>query len=381
MDYNTNSDRRFMFIYLNTGNGHIAQARVLRDAMLEYDPSVQIEMQNGFSEKEHISHKLLEKSYGLACNYIHGAWPVIYGLGKYPAFQKLVRYSIKFQSLGRLKKLIREKKITDVVSFHFALSPSIYDAIKAVDKNIRLTVIATDPFTGPHAWFYNKKLDYIVYSEEFRQFAVQKCQVPPENVRVMPFLLNKKYRTVVSDSEKLALRQKFGFDPNKKLVLLAGGGEGLPGTLKIINQCILHKADFSVAVVCGRNKPLRRSLNILAKANSRLDLHVFGFVDFMDSLIKMSDLVVSKAGASTVMEIVSLRKPVIINTYIHGQELGDMRFVVRNKAGFFIRHSADIFRKINEIFSSDESYRSCTDRCHLSLDTDVSKIVKYLLEK
>ena len=371
-----------MFIYLNTGNGHIAQARVLKESMLEYAPEIKIELQNGFSKKQHICHKFLENTYGFACNYLHGSWPLIYGLGKYAPFRKLIRYSIQFQSLGRLKKLLKEKEITDVVSFHFLLSPSIIDAIKAVNKNIRLTVIVTDPFTGPKAWFYNNKLDYIVTSEEFKNFAIKECGVPKKNIHVMPFLLNKKYRKPTSEEEKLVLRKKYGFDEKKKLVLLAGGGEGLPGTLKIINQCIIHKADFSVAVVCGRNKALERSLTLIKKTNSRLDLHVFGFVDFMDSLIKMSDLVVSKAGASTVMEIVAAHKPVIINTYIHGQELGNMRFVVQNKAGFFIRHSSDIFRKINQIFSSEEAYNSCLANANsLSIDTDVSKIVKYLLSK
>ena len=34
------SDRRFLFVYLNTGNGHIAQARVLKEAIAEYAPEV-----------------------------------------------------------------------------------------------------------------------------------------------------------------------------------------------------------------------------------------------------------------------------------------------------------------------------------------------------
>ena len=375
------SDRRFLFVYLNTGNGHIAQARVLKEAIAEYAPEVHVELQSGFTQKQHIGHRILETTYGIACNYLHGAWPIIYGLGEYPFFQKMVRFHMKVQTISHFKKLLREHNITDVVSFHFALSPSMKDAIRSVNKKINLTVIVTDPFTGPEAWFYNRKLDYIVSSEDFRRFGIQ-AGVREKDIRVMPFLLNKNYRAPVSKDEMLSLRQQYGFPQDKRLVLLAGGGEGLPGTLKIINQCIIHKADFSIAVVCGRNKALQKSLKLLAKANSRLDLHVFGFVDFMDSLIKMSDLVVSKAGASTVMEIVSLRKPVIINTYIHGQELGNMRFVVQNGAGFFIRHSADIFRKINQIFSSEKSYQACLSRAQgLSIDTDVSKIVKYLLEK
>ena len=382
MNKSTYSDRRFMFIYLNTGNGHIAQAKVLKDAMSEYAPEATVDLQNGFSSRRHSFHKFFELLYALSCNYLHGAWPAVYNLGEHRPFQKLVRYLIKFRSLGRLRKLLIEKRITDVVSFHFALSPSIHDAIKSVDKNIRLTVITTDPFTGPSAWFYDKRLDYIVFSEEMRRFAVEKCAVSPKNIRTMPFPLDKKYRRPVSEEEKNALRRKFGFDERKKLVLIAGGGEGLPGTLKIINQCILHRASFSLAVVCGRNKTLKKSLDLLVKANGHLDLRVFGFVDFMDSLIKMSDLVVSKAGASTVMETVSLKKPLIINTYLHGQELGNMRFVVSGGAGFFIRRSADIYRKINEIFSDEDSCGKRPPKARgPSIDTDSAKIVRYLLEK
>lgn len=379
MDNKLIPNKKFMFLYLNTGNGHVAQAKVLKEAILEENPEIQILLQNGFSQKQHISHKILENVYGFACNYLHGSWPLIYGLGKIPYFQHFLKHSITLQNFGRLKKLIKSNHITDIVSFHFLLSPAIYDAIKSIDKNIKLTVIVTDPFTGPSAWFYYRNLDYIVYSEKFKNYGL-KLGVKPENIHVMPFLLNKKYRRQPSDEEKTELRRKYGFDEKKKLVLLAGGGEGLPGTLKIINQCILHKVDFAVAVVCGRNKALRKSLRLYQKTSS-LDLHIFGFVDYMDSLIKMSDLVVSKAGASTIMEIISLKKPLIINTYIHGQELGNTRFVAAN-GGYFIRHSADIFRKIKEIFATEASYEKSLERLRkLSVDTDISKIVKYLLEK
>ena len=59
------------------------------------------------------------------------------------------------------------------------------------------------------------------------------------------------------------LKIKYGYNPNKKIVLLVGGGEGLPGATEIINQCILHRANFSVAVICGRDVVVK---------NNRIDL-------------------------------------------------------------------------------------------------------------
>lgn len=374
--------RRFMFLYLNTGNGHIAQARVLKKAMEEIAPDVPVELVNGFDNKNHLGHFFFEKCYAFACNYLHGAFPLIYDLAQHRILLDFFNVFLQTGTTNAIKRAIKVYHITDIVSFHFALTPPARRAIRELNMDINMTVLCTDPFTGPNAWFYNRREDYLVGSEEMRQTAINENKVAPSHVKVVPFLVDQKFRVPVTVDEKKALRRQYGFDENKRIVLLAGGGEGLPGTLKIINQCILHKANFTIVVVCGRNKPMQQSLELLQKTELFIDLHVFGFVTFMDSLIKMSDLVVSKAGTSTVLEIISSHKPVIISNYIHNQELGNMRFAVYNNVGYFIRHSADIYRKIETIFSSDENYKKASDQFRgLDMDTDATKIARYVLEK
>lgn len=375
--------RNFLLVYLNTGNGHRAQAGVLQEAFYDYAPECKVELLCGFDQKNRGGHILLEKGYGIACNYIHGAWPLVYELGEFHFFQTIVRHAIRLHTQSYLRKEIEKKRITDVVSFHFALTPVLHDAILEVrrrtGRDIRLTVITTDPFTGPSAWFYRKNQDYLVASPQFRDFAI-KSGVPASRVHIVPFLLNKKFARPAGKDEIRFLRGKYGYPQDKRVVLLAGGGEGLPGALKLVNQCVLHKAPFSVAVVCGRNKGLYRSLELVRKVAPWLDLHIYGFVDYMDSLVKLSDLIVSKAGTSTLMEIAAQQKPVIISNYIYGQEKGNLEFVKKNGIGFFIRHSADIYAKINSIFASEESYEKAAAACKgLVIDTDVEKIVRYLL--
>ncbi len=381
---NNEDGRHFLLVYLNTGNGHRAQARVLQEAFFDYAPGAKVELLCGFDRKNWGGHLLVEKSYGIACNYIHGAWPFIYNLGEFTFFQKIVRYSSRLHTLPYLQKVLTEKDITDVVSFHFVMTPVLRDAIRKVQRktgrNIRLSVITTDPFTGPSAWFYLKDQDYLVASEQFRSFAL-KCGVAPERVRVVPFLFDKKFARPVTGDEISFLRRKYGYPQDKRVVLLAGGGEGLPGALKIVNQCVLHRAPFSVAVVCGRNKGLYRSLELVKKVAPWLDLHIYGFVNCMDSLIKLSDLVVTKAGASSIMETASQKKPVIISNYIYGQEKGNLEFMKKNGLGTFIRHSADIYARILRTFASDEAYeRATAEYQKLVIDTDVAKVVHCLLE-
>ncbi|MCR5620709.1 MAG: hypothetical protein K6G18_02520 [Treponema sp.] len=377
-------DRHFLLVYLNTGNGHRAQAEVLQEAFFDYAPDTKVELLCGFDKKNWCGRLLVENGYATSCNYIHGAWPLIYNLGEFRFFQTLVRHSVRLHTESYLKRVLEEKQVTDIVSFHFVMTPVLVDAIRSIRKktgrNIRLTVITTDPFTGPSAWFYLKNQTYLVASPQFRDFAI-RSGVPADNVRIVPFLLNKKFSHPVDKDEMDFLRRKYGYRHDRRVVLLAGGGEGLPGTLKFVNQCVLHKAPFSVAVVCGRNKGLYRSLELVRKVAPWLDLHIYGFVDCMDSLVKLSDLVVSKAGTSTIMEIASQQKPIIISNYIYGQEKGNLEFIRANGIGSFIRHSADIYAKINRIFASEESYGKALAACRgLVIDTDVEKIVRYLLE-
>ena len=54
------SNRKFLFLYLNTGAGHISAAKVLASAMKQENPSVEIEMKLGF-KKNGISRVFFEK--------------------------------------------------------------------------------------------------------------------------------------------------------------------------------------------------------------------------------------------------------------------------------------------------------------------------------
>ena len=121
-------------------------------------------------------------------------------------------------------------------------------------------------------------------------------------------------------------------------------------------------------------------MNILRMTHPRLDLHVYGFVDFLDELIKICDCAVIKAGPATLMEVLSCRKPVIICRYIHNQELGNMRFAVNNKVGYFIQNSRKIYKKINQILNDDNfDERMKKNFDSVSIDTDASKVARELL--
>src|SRR5574344_698926 len=156
-----NNKRKFMFLYLNTGNGHIAQARVLKDAMAEVAPDVPVELVNGFDNKNFTGKAFFEKGYSLACNYIPGAFPLIYDLAQHRGLLSFFYVFLAQHTAHYIKKEIIRLGITDVVSFHFALTPAAKVAIRSLKRKINLTIVCTDPFTGPNAWFFCRNEDFL----------------------------------------------------------------------------------------------------------------------------------------------------------------------------------------------------------------------------
>jgi processive 1,2-diacylglycerol beta-glucosyltransferase/1,2-diacylglycerol 3-beta-galactosyltransferase len=293
----------------------------------------------------------------------------------------MVSKLMRFHTVHYLKKVFKREQPTDIVSFHFALSSYSKSAVIRLHKKVNITVMVTDPFTLPNAWFWDRSLDYLVYSEEAKQTGIAQ-KVPAEKITVVPFVMNPKFQEPFDSKDILTLRKKHGFDPNKKTVLLVGGGDGLPGAVDIVNKCILRKAKFAIAVVCGKDMGKYTYLESLKRLYPKLDLHVYGFVNYLDELIKLSDCVVMKAGPATLLEALSCRKPIIISRYIHNQELGNMHFAVQNKVGWFIQKPSKIYDKIEEIFEDqDFDSRMAKNFDALKIDTDSSKIAKLLLDK
>ena len=373
--------RHFVLVYLNSGNGHRSQSTVLKEAIQEAQPDVKVTLLNGFSKYNFIGRMLFETGYSFSSNYMEGLWGLTYDIGMKRWFQNISIRLLMLLATPYLRKQLKELNPTDVVSLHFAMTRSVRRALSRNGQHPNLTVVACDPFTAPNVWFYDKRDDFIVYSEEAKRVAMNRG-VPESHLHLLPFLLNKRFREKVTDQQVHDLREQFGFAQDKPVVLLAGGGEGLPGASKIVSLCAKNKAPFSLAVVCGRNAVLQSDLEQMHKQNPELDLHIFGFVNFMDSLVKLCDIAVTKGGPSSVLEVIASGKPLIISHYIYDQERGNVRFAVDNGVGFFIQDPGAIYTKLEQLLGDETQKQRLAERARaLQLDTDVSKTARYVLEK
>ena len=135
---------------------------------------------------------------------------------------------------------------------------------------------------------------------------------------------------------KPAKKSEFGLDDNKKLVLIVMGSQGA-GTINdylIENMKYFNNKNYSVLYVTGKD---RYEETIKNKFPS--NVKVVPYIENMTRIMKNTDLIVTRAGASTLSEIIALNIPSILvpSPYVpNNHQYKNALDIVNNKAGYLI---------------------------------------------
>jgi len=185
----------------------------------------------------------------------------------------------------------------------------------------------------------------------------------PETVKLLPpekaVLTGTPIRQELLAGNKLAGLNYCGFTTAKPVLLVTGGSTGAVRINKAI-RAILPKllADYQVCHLCGAGK-----------TDASLD-GLDGYVQFeyvnkeMRDLFAMSDIVVSRAGANAICELLALRKPNLLIPLSAGASRGDQ---ILNADSFkqqgysSVIAEADItedtlLKAINDLYAKREQY-------------------------
>ena len=123
--------------------------------------------------------------------------------------------------------------------------------------------------------------------------------------------------TAVSESKQRKLKEGFGFDPEKTLVVITGGSQGSQHLNEAVAEILPEMLKFtSVGLVAGRKwyeemTDLKR-YEEWDKAKLQSNFRMWEFNSAMHELLGAADVVVSRAGATTIAELAALQKAVIL---------------------------------------------------------------------
>jgi len=349
--------QKILFLYLNAGGGHLSCAKTLSECLYHtYDKKVNCVFVDGIGKSKLLKH-FVEDGYRISMSGSGVMSSLFYTLNQpsYMAKTSVAIFNLFIKSY--LKEIFLKEKPDKVVIMHGALTRSAELVLKELGLDIPVIVVITDPFTLYPFWFTGKNAHYILFSDEARRTALKK-NIPKEQITQFPCFVNEKYSKKLSSKDCLEVKKRLGFSKDKKLLLVLGGGEGIKnGQIlleKIVTYVFKNSLDIDIAIVCGRNVTLKRYCDTLAlKYSNSVHIHVYGFVDFIYELLNVCDIIVTKGGPATVIEILLLDKIPILNSYVWGQEKGNVEFVIKHDVGYYQPDVSKIPLLISKLLSNN----------------------------
>lgn len=135
-------------------------------------------------------------------------------------------------------------------------------------------------------------------------------------------------------------KEKFGLDPHKKFVLMVQGSLGSSSVndkmIDFLNS--IDDADYEVLYITGKDSYEEFKKNKFSK-----NVFIEPYIENLSGLMKDADLIVSRAGASSISEIIALKKLAILipSPYVaNNHQFFNALALANNKACVMIEESA-----------------------------------------
>ncbi len=185
----------------------------------------------------------------------------------------------------------------------------------------------------------------------------------PETMKLLPenkaVLTGSPIREELSAGSRIAGLDMCGFTANKPVIMVIGGSQGAASVNKVVREALPKLLeDFQVVHLCGKEK------------TDNLLLNVKGYKQFeylkseLKDIFAMADVVISRAGANAICELLALNKPNILIPLPSAKSRGDQLLNARSfeSQGFSIVIDEDyltdtlLAEKVQELYCSRQAY-------------------------
>jgi processive 1,2-diacylglycerol beta-glucosyltransferase len=183
--------------------------------------------------------------------------------------------------------------------------------------------------------------------------------------------------------DRQLLKSWYGIDQERTVILVMGGGQGLIPIREIVMALQEVRHPIHIIAVAGGNRSLRTKLEDV-RERCRTPLTIYGYVNEIDALMEMSDLLISKPGGLTSSEALVKKLPMLIFKPLPGQESKNTEFLVENNAALKVDHVDEIPGIIEELLGKPgqlEEVRQRIDSVRKpNAATDIAKALVELRE-
>lgn len=345
---------RVVFTGGGTG-GHIFPAIAIADSLKEKNKDIQMLFIGARGKME--ERIVPANNYNIKSINISGLQR-----GKYHKWL-LVPYKF-IKSVNDCGNILKEFYPSVVVATGgFVSAPVIYSALRMKCKVI---LQEGNALPGKVTKYFSGKADKVIINfDETSQYLKRK-----DNIIKIAYPI----RLIKSEINKTDAKKFFGLENDNKTLFVFGGSQGSAAINKVILKNISRYADLGINIIWQTGKSDFGKIKNECEKLSGI-VKIFEFIDRMYTAYTASDLVICRAGVSSIMEIAALKKPSVLIPYpfaSDNHQEKNARALEKSNACIVLMESEaeeKLFDMIKDTITSDKTLKLMSDNVYKFSDS------------
>lgn len=333
--------KKVFIVYASAGAGHQKAAEALYEYLKKSRIDLDLKLIDILDYSNYIVQFSYSRGYIFLITKLPWVWYILYRLSSSFA-HNYFRLLSDYLACQPFVDLLKKEKPDVVVSTHF-LTSSVLAVFKKKypQYTFRLITIITD-YTL-HPYWIGEGVDIYIASCDYVKNCLLTKGIVEDNIKIYGIPVKEKFYL---PSDRKTTAQKLGVDPAKFTALIMTGAIGI-GPIEEIVQTLAE--DVQLLVICGRNQ---RLFDCLSKLNLG-KVKIYPLIDYVDELMSVSDVVLTKAGGLTISESLAKGLPMIFFSSIPGLETANARVIANYGAGSTINTIGQIKKTVLVLKNKD----------------------------
>jgi 1,2-diacylglycerol 3-beta-galactosyltransferase len=356
-------NKKVLMLISDTGGGHRASALALEAAMLQEKPKgMEVKVVDIWTEHAMFPWNKMAAGYPFCCKYPF-IWKSMYYTTM--ALELPTQLLWRIQCGAGFKRCIGAYDPDMVVSLHPLCQHLPLNVMNTLAKengqnrrSVPFATVCTD-LGGAHPSWFHKGVDMCFIASEAVRKVANRRGVDGEKLKLYGLPVRKAFWTASEQNAHATPEQleSLGLQPDKKTVLVVGGGDGVGSLQTIVESTAAQLAKdcpdtAQVVAICGKNAAVKRQLE--AKSWRGVHVEVRGFCSGISDYMQAADCLVTKAGPGTIAEAAIRGLPTMLSSHLPGQEAGNVPFVVGKGFGRFSTKPKVIAQTVSEWLQDDD---------------------------
>ncbi len=335
--------KRIILMYISEVSGHHSATLAVERALKTLQPEAEILNINAFNYTNPISEKIVNRLYLGVIKRTPQIWDYLYDNPVVVKKIEKIRENIHKFNSPKLKNLFDKFKPDALLCTQAFPCGMCADYKKTYNSGIPLVAVLTDYI--PHSYWVYDTVNYYITPSEDVTLRLMKKGVPDNKIKSLGIPFDPKFNEPVNTNKVI---QKYKLDANSPIILIMGGGQGLGPIKTIVRSLEKVKPQIQELIVTGINKRLYKSLKRKIKKYKKKIL-LFGYVDNIEELMSISDIIITKPGGVTTSEVLAKNLPMVIIKPIPGQEANNTAYLTEKRAAIKIDKPEDINLAIEDL--------------------------------